>query len=132
MGYAGSGWIKSATKQELSPLGVKVADLLGELFLGIYHIERESLKVDWTNNHYIEINIYQDLSTFDYDRLTRLVFLAHWFCIRVQITPCNFRYIKLMFHNRAREGFIYDRHPTLEEATESFIKQMNDCGIREY
>jgi len=132
MGYAGSGWIESATKQKLSPLGIKVADLLGDLFLGIYHIEREISKVNWSDPHCIEINIQQDFSTFDYDRLTRLVFLAHWYSVRVQMTACNFRYIKLMFHNRKREGFIYERHPTLEEATEDFIKQMNELGIREY
>jgi hypothetical protein len=132
MSYAGSGWVKSTTNQEMSPLGIKVADLLGELFLGIYHIEKEVLKVNWTNKGYIEINISQDLSTFDYDKLTRLVFLAHWFCLRVEINPCNFKYIKLMFHSRKRDGFIYERHPTLEEATESFIKQMSDSGAREY
>jgi hypothetical protein len=40
-GYAGAGWVKAMTGQTMSPFGENVADLLGDLFLGIYHIERD-------------------------------------------------------------------------------------------
>ncbi len=47
--YAGSDWIKKSLKiTKMSPIGEAVADLLGEVYQGIYHLETRSLrKVDW-------------------------------------------------------------------------------------
>ena len=46
--YAGAAWIRSALGRELSPLGAAVADLLGDVFAGIYHLDNADLrKVDW-------------------------------------------------------------------------------------
>lgn len=129
MKYSGSNWIrenlpywKCKTKSIVSPLGAEVADLLGELFFGIYHLEDRWLqKVDWSNNHHIEISIgYRSWSTVDSDTLTRLVFLAHHMCIRVDLDGSKVGYIRLLFHKRKRIGDSMTRHPTLNEAVEHF------------
>lgn len=40
----GADWIKTAYKTEMSPLGEAVADLLDDLYSGIYHIAGPGLK----------------------------------------------------------------------------------------
>lgn len=124
--HSGAEWVRDATKQEMSPLGVKVADLLGYLFQGIYHISREIGKVDWANPTWIAVNLRKDLATYDFDELTRLVFLAHAFCLRVSIESSSPQTIRLMFHQRQRDGSLYQRHPTLDEAVETFKKHHGD------
>ena len=136
MSYSGADWIERQLKArksdiEMSQLGKNVADLLGELFYGIYHLDYKQLfKVDWKNNYYIEFLLgWKTLSTVDFDELTRLVFLAHHMAIRVEISPYTFKYIKLMFHQRNRKGDSAQRHPTLDEAVNKF---KNRVDILEY
>jgi hypothetical protein len=105
-----------------STLGYRVVQMFEILECGLHHCDNEQMaKVDWTNPFCIKVNYYArgGLSTWDFNRLTVLVFLAHDFGIRVEIYPCNFAYFKLLFHQRyAREGDICDRHPTIEQALE--------------
>lgn len=118
MGYSGSDHL---TKETLSPLGKDVADLLGDLYLGIYHIPERTLeKVNWGNNQYISIVVRDDdFSTYDFDRLTRLVVLCHDRCLRCEIHGRGFNYLELMFHRRKRDGKeLWERHPTIEDAVE--------------
>jgi len=117
---AGAEWVKSALKvADISPLGVEVADLLGDVFDGIYHIEGRALgRVDWSDSYCIVITLRAKGSwaTYDFDLLTRLVVLSHDRMIRVSIDPCNFTHFKLMFHKRlTREGCMFERMPTLED-----------------
>lgn len=126
--YAGADWLqKSLGIKNISPLGKSVADLLGELFAGIYHIDTSRLRaVDWSNNDYILISLYvSGFSTFDYDNLTRLVFLAHHLAIRVEVRPCNFQYLRLLFHQRNRSGNYFLHHPTLDQAVANFKKHVS-------
>ncbi len=122
-GYAGQDWLKVWLKggvgaAEISPFAAKVADILGDVFFGIYHLNIRSIrKVDWNNDHDIEIVIYGGLSTFDSDQLTRLVVLCHDRMVRLEIRPANFKHLRLCFGLRtSRAGEIYTRHPTLEDA----------------
>lgn len=56
-------------------------------------------------------------STFDADRLTRAVIMAHDRCMRVQISPCNMQYLCISVHKRkGRDGRMHERHPTIEDA----------------
>jgi hypothetical protein len=129
--YSGSEWIKQSYKKELSPFGERVADLLGEWACGIYHITDCFNKTDWGDTFYIAINYSGTLDTFDNGNLTRLVMLAHWMCIRVEINSLNFRYMKISFSDRKRVGDLYNRHPTIDEAVERFKKYMLTDGIDE-
>ena len=114
--YSGSDWIKSSLKiTEMSPLGEAVADLLGQVYLGIYHLPTSSLrKVDWMNDTWVSIAILGPLCTVDGNGLTRLVVLAHDRLIRVEIDGAAPNYLRLTFHQRkSREGRLYDRCPTM-------------------
>ena len=110
------------TQREVSQLGLDVADLLGELFYGIYHIEQRHLdRVDWSNPTHIVISIgWRSWSTTDDNNLTRLVFLAHHRAIRVGLDASTHKYIKLIFHQRQRGTDGMRCHPTLEQAVEKF------------
>ena len=127
MEYSGSDWLErhlEATKPgvKMSQLGIDVADLLGELFFGIYHINTKWLdKVDWSNKRFIVISIgWRSWATTDYDELTRLVFLAHHRAIRVDIDAATNKFIRLLFHQRKRGKDGMRCHPTLDEAVARF------------
>lgn len=117
--YAGSDWIRSALKRtDISPLGEAVADLLGEVFAGIYHLDNQKLaRVDWADPYVIVVFVsHCSLSTFDNDHLTRLVVLSHDRMLRVNIDAKSARVLELMFHQRkTRDGSIMERMPTMEQ-----------------
>lgn len=106
----------------MSPLGIKVADLLGYLFYGIYHLDSKALtRVEWDSETNIEINLRcHELATFDGDEMTRLVFLAHQFCLRCSVEAATINVLRLRFHPRERSGGMWKRHPTLSEAVAAF------------
>lgn len=118
MVYAGSDWIKSNIQPEMSALGERVADLLGDLFCGIYHLDHRALRrVDWGNDHHIIFSLgWQSLSTYDNDLLTQLVILCHDRTLRCSISGNAYKYLELMFHQRQRDGGYFERHPTIEDA----------------
>jgi len=127
--YAGSEWIACMFDITPSPLGRRVADILGHVWQGIYHIKIDYLqRVDWKNSHHISIKICGGLATFDANQLTTLVILCHDAAIRLEISSAKLKFrdedgnkcvvpaLELLFHQRQREGRLYERHPTMEEA----------------
>jgi hypothetical protein len=63
------------------------------------------------------------LSTFDFDKLTRLVLLAHDRCIRAEIISSGPNRVGVALHKRhTREGTISQRHPTISQAIETHRK----------
>ena len=68
----------------------------------------------WSMSH------FGSLATFDFDELTRLVFLAHDRCIRVEISQGGPNRLRIAIWKREREGPQYARHPTIQEAAEAF------------
>lgn len=125
MGYGVERLQSQIGKREISKLGVEVADLLDDVFLGIYHLPYSTLaKADWSDDYFIRLSIYGGLSTWDYDYLTRLVVFAHDMMIRVEVNPCNFNYIELVFHKRKTRDIhnITQSMPTIEEHIELIRK----------
>jgi hypothetical protein len=117
--YAGADWIKGAWRPapDMSPLGVAVANLLGDWALGIYHLNTTSLhRVEWNNPYVVIFNYRGGMATFDGDELTRLIVLCHDRCLRCSFHGKGFGYIEMMFHQRQREGSMSERHPTIEAA----------------
>ncbi len=116
MGYSGHRWIQRQIGYEMSDLGKEVADLLGDVYRGIYHLNYTSLyKVKWDNPYCIEFTISGDLSTVDFNLLTIMVVLAHDSMIRVTLRGVGPGYIKAQFHKRTkREGSMSERYPTIE------------------
>lgn len=111
-------WIESGTKKPVGEFGKAVATIIGRAWKGIYHLE-SVLKSDWSDERRIEVLVYGGLSTFDFDHLSILVILCHDACIRLEVNPCNFSNIKLVFYARMeREGSISCRVPTIDDAIE--------------
>jgi hypothetical protein len=123
--FAGAHWLKAA-EVEMSEFGEKVADLLGQLELGIYHIQKEVMhdRVDWSSDYYIEIVLSGSLSTFDNARLTTLVLLCHHAAIRCEIHGAAPNYLRLVFYPRERDDTgsmpIHIRHPSIDKAIKTF------------
>lgn len=118
MRYAGSDWLKYSLKPiGISPLGIKVADLLGEVYKGLYHIPSTLLyKVKWEDKYCIDVVVRDCLTTWDDDVLTKLVVLAHDMMVRVEILSCCPKYLKLRMSQRfKRDGSIMEGYPTMEQ-----------------
>ena len=132
MKYSGSDWlVKSYPDLKPSPLGLKVADILGMVWSGLYHIDPRALrKVNWADTYCISISLQCSLSTFDYNQLTELVILCHDQTIRLDISP-HMRYLRLLFHQRWRDGVFTERHPTIEEAIQTCRIRWNEVDPRE-
>lgn len=123
--FAGAEWLKKAyPKKEVSPLGLKVADILGFVFKGLYHLGNLP-KIEWADPYSIVVPLRRSLSTYDFSDLSQLVIVCHDECVRLEISAHTFQHLKLMFHQRQREGGINERHPTIEkqiEAVRSYTK----------
>lgn len=115
--YAGADWIEAKYGNHMSPLAVASANLLGDVFQGIYHIDTPKLRtVIWNDPDCIIIPIKCSLCTVDFDHLTRLVVLAHDRMIRVDIQAQAARWLRLLFHQRlTRTGHRFERYETIEE-----------------
>lgn len=119
--YAGAEWVKESLGLPMSPLGEKVADLLGQACRGIYHLDAvHSLeKVRWTDKYCIEVNVRDNMSTWDGCLLTDLVVLAHEACLRLEIRARTVNVLRLYFSQRkGRIGSSMKCHPTIEMAVE--------------
>lgn len=107
-------------KPPASELGLKVADIIGWAFGGIYHVS-QVWNNRWHDPHCIIVKVRQSLSTYDTSELMRLVTLCGDAEIRLEIIPSGavvdqdteiFRdvgdeefpdipVLKLMFHQRS-------------------------------
>jgi hypothetical protein len=127
MKYAGADWlIKSYPDLKPSPLGVKVADMLGMVWSGLYHLDPRIIKkTNWADPYCISVLIQQSLATADWQDLTELVILCHDFAVRMDLAP-HMRYLRLFFHQRTREGHYNQRHPTIEEAVLKCRERWNE------
>jgi hypothetical protein len=87
--------------------------MLCDLYCGAHHIPGKVK--EWGIG--IEVSDHATLSTFDFDKLTRAVFLAHDRAVRLEIGPSGPGRIRIILHRRkGREGSMYERHPTIETA----------------
>lgn len=121
--YDGAEWVRQNITSDVSPLGANVADLLGEVWQGIYHIQKWLDRVNWSDNRCIEVVVGHPLATVDDNRLTVLVTLAHERMLRVEVLAHTHGYLKLVFHQRQkREGRLWERCPAIESHV-SLIKR---------
>ena len=97
--YAGADWLMRRGKFGVSPFGIKVANVLGQTFLGIYHIDDAVLskKVLWGGFLIICVTVPGELATYDCDLLSRLVFCCRAAEISVSIYGSFKGYTKLVF-----------------------------------
>ena len=99
--YSGAGWLHQSLGpgRSLSPFGIRVANVLGQVYRGIYYIDSAVLRkgMSWNNSLVLSVNVSGGLATFDFDELTRLVFCCQQAGIGVDICGCPWAYTKLLF-----------------------------------
>lgn len=129
--YSGSDWLKenlAREGREISPLGETVADVLGQVWQGIYHNSKAVLnkKVNWSNKTYIVITIAGGLNSYDFMELTALLVLCFDNMLRLEINPKSFDYLELVFHPRkSRMGRIDERLPTIETVIDDIREHLS-------
>lgn len=105
----------------MTPLTKEEAiEFFSEFYGGEHHIPNCEVKqfgYGWCVHH-----DRGDMATYDFSNLTRLVFMAHDKCIRVSVEAIRNGIIRIAIWKRDREGSIDQRHPTLEQAIETFRK----------
>lgn len=72
-----------------------------------------------------------EIATYDFNAMTRLVVMAHDLCVRVEVSAVSKHTLKVAIWKRQREGAIYKRHPTLEQAVPLIRKQFSFLGGEE-
>ena len=93
------------------------SEFLAEVVFGFHHL-RAKIKpfgagIEWNPSS-------SCWATFDSAGLTRLVFLAHDRCIRVEIHSSGPGRIRITaFKRKGREGSMFEKHPTLEQAIDA-------------
>jgi hypothetical protein len=115
--HSGADWMaKQDCFKSPSALGIKVADILGQVYLGIYHISNSvtSKKVDWQNDSEISVTIYGELATFDGADLTFLIFCCIEADVSVEVSGASKGYMKLRFTNGDRIIDLQQRSRDLE------------------
>jgi hypothetical protein len=100
---------------------VKAARILARLYGGLHHVPYWRLRKPWGPQGVL-VSVHTELSSFDFDHLTRLVIAAHDDCVRVAVVPGG-RQLSVGFYLREREGDSTRRHPTLDEAIAKFRGQ---------
>lgn len=109
---------KRPISERISPFGRAVADLLGLVWRGLYHLPDDSLmKAEWHSDHWIKIRLYKghDLATYDFADLAWLVVVAHDLSMRVSVHAEFGGAIVLGFSPRKRTGCMAQRMPLLED-----------------
>lgn len=90
-----------------------------ELYHGSHHIPDQ--KVHEFGRGWMVKHDRGDLATYDFNDLTRLVLMAHRDCYRASIMNHGPRAMKIAIWKRQRNGSMSQRHPTIEQAIESFM-----------
>lgn len=97
-------------------------EFFGEIYCGKHHIPGKHCEpVPWGDGWCV--NHTGELSTFDFNKLTRLVFLAHDRCVRVSIQSSGPGMVRICIWQREkRTGSIFESHPAIETALEDWRK----------
>ncbi len=108
--------------EKLTPFQARVIDIVGMVGGGIYNAPICSAEhIDW---HYgfngVSLTWGREMATWDFAQLSMLVFLCHEARIRCSIEAVAPRTMRLSFWQRAHEGDVARRHPSLDEAVKMF------------
>jgi hypothetical protein len=114
------GKIPMGLPEQLSDFQKKAVDIVGMVGGGIYNAPIAD-KIDWHYGHTGVAFIWKrEMSTWDFDQLTILVFLCHEARIRCQIESAGPSMMRLAFWPRTHKGDVARRHPSLDEAVTAF------------
>lgn len=124
--YAGAHWIARQLeymKQPApSPFGCVVANILGDVYQGIYHLGESLLheRTVWHSPKLVVLTLRRELSSHDQPDLTWLVLLAHANGIRLAITGAAPGYVRLQFTS---ESMYWGHVPNVDAIVEQFNKR---------
>ena len=132
--YQGAEWLRRNLEIVGAPapsaFGLKVADILGQVWQGLYHLSESALfskkktkdvpRTDWSHKRFVEVVVHDELATWDYDTLTRLVVECHVRSVRLAVSGASTGYLRLTFHDRREwevpgEHRFVDNHPGVEQ-----------------
>jgi len=112
------------TTSQLQPFPVRAERVLTRTYRGIHHAPKIHKRMAGSEFEHWEVNHYGDLSTYDFDTLTRLVVAAHEDCVRASISSSGPRMVKITLHNReGTEGSIFMRHPRMQQAVTELLTE---------
>ena len=118
--FGGFNWLGSS---DPTPVQIELIHFLARWRFGTHHfggnVNECGRGVTLTCSHY-------DLSTYDADRLTWLVLLAHKYHVRVELGAAAPGYMRVHCHQRKLDGDrVFDRHPDLTELIERASKMLD-------
>lgn len=117
----GRGRLHPSTPETLNDFQRTVCNIVGIVGGGIYNAPINRTNIDWKYGGVgVAVTWNRELSTFDYQQLTMLVFLCHEARIRCSIEGVSNRYMRICFWQRKDSGGISNRHPNIEEAVKGF------------
>lgn len=100
---------------ELS-LSAKAEQFASLVFGGVHRVRKFEDK-----GHFFLLVPHGTLATFDDNKLTLIVFASHRLGLRAEIDSNGMRGLKILLHNRTvRIGRMFDRHPTLADALDTY------------
>jgi hypothetical protein len=112
--YAGAEWLQNQidcrrNPFQLSDFAKEVADIMGQVEVGLYHWENVVSNKGWKGDNRIDLNYPCNLRTgFFGSSLTLLVLLCHAKKIQLTIAPCSPSAVRLSFV-RASEQATMDK-----------------------
>lgn len=101
-----------------------------EIYGGEHHIPSEIKQKQHSDGYYILTR--GDLSSFDFNRLTRILFLCHDKCYRVEMKALGMK-VAIFLHKRyKRKGSVMECHPTIEDALAKWRETHPENSIVSY
>jgi hypothetical protein len=142
--FDNAGWMSSSLGRALTPFEARVVEILGIVGGGIYNAPINRHKINWDYGGGVSVVWMNTVATFDFNELTKLVFLCHEARIRCEIESAGPRKLRMSFWQRQPEGPFQKRHPNLDEAVADFrtwlprshpivfgnIEEERACGIK--
>lgn len=116
-----SEWVERHLKREMTEFQHDAVTLICEAMrCGPYDFAGTFRRAIWEYGKGVSFVVRSYFATYDCDGLTRLVVGAHDRCIRVEVEGCGPKMLRVsMWPRNGREGRLYERHPTLEQAAAS-------------
>ncbi len=115
--------MKRLSNSDMTPDQQACVYMLAEWRGGLHHLPKV-----YECGRGVCINIYDDLATHDFNRLTMLVLLAHKHGVRIEVSSSGPRMVRVIAHKRKHgdraEMKFYEWHPTLEDLKAQIDKML--------
>ena len=114
----------SSGPEKLSRAHAVAFDILGMVGGGIYNCPISWDTVEFIGDYGVCVSWRNSMATFDFNNLTRFVFLCHAARMRGGISPSGPGLLRIILTQRVEAGEVSARHPSLPEAVAEFEKYL--------